>query len=170
MVQKNTIICDVCDETISNRKCDICSKDICEGCTQEIPLGFIDESVLLNIYTCERCKKQFSRICLSESSEEENIFQQVMNDKPELKKEIIEMIKNIIMLKKISEEDMQKEEEEEKNKSSIINIGGLFPNPQIYPTKPYKRKPYPYRPIDEKWKKWYLSPDEKKKKWWGGIK
>jgi hypothetical protein len=62
-MEKNTIICDVCDEHVAKCKCEICSKDICEECLEEIFIGFFESDVpLFNMNTCERCSKQLNRI------------------------------------------------------------------------------------------------------------
>jgi hypothetical protein len=144
-MEKNTIICDVCDEHVAKCKCEICSKDICEDCTEEIPL-FLSETLLFNINTCEKCQKQFSRVC----SSEETIFEDVMKDKPEIKNEIVEIIKNVMMLHKISAEDIKKEEE-------IITTPFPYKLPKPFPYKPYPPlkpyKPYPKPPNAEVGKK-----------------
>jgi hypothetical protein len=135
MVEKNTRICDVCDEHVAKCKCQICSKDICEDCKNAISVNFLDDGILLfNIDTCEKCQKQFSRVCLSE----ETIFADVMKDKPELMNEIVELVKNILMLKKISDEDIKKEEE----------IPSMFPSRPYPNINPYN--PYPYKPLRPK--------------------
>lgn len=172
MVEKNTIICDVCDEHVAKCKCEICSKDICEGCTEETGIYFLDNVLLMNIPTCEKCNKQISRVCLSE----ENIFEEVLKDKPELRNEIVEIIKNVLMLKKISDDDVPEEEEESISLFPMPKVPSIIPvKPYPYPPlKPYnhKRPPYPY--IDKRWKKWYSSTlnnnNAQKKTWWGGTK
>jgi hypothetical protein len=142
MVEKQTVICDVCDEHVAKCKCEICSKDICEDCTNEVIVMLNTETALFSIDTCERCRKQFSRVCLSK----EHIFEEVFKDKPEIKQEIVEVIKNVMMLHKISDEDI-KEEEEQPSKGF-----GVYPKPLIFPTRPY---PSPYN--NPKWKKWYSN-------------
>jgi hypothetical protein len=116
-MEKQTTICDVCDERVAKCKCEICNKDICSECLGNIFIGFSDhDTPLFNLNTCERCGKQLGRVCSSEPK----IFEDVLKDKPELKKEIIEVIKNIMMLKKISDEDMDKIEKKEEE--SIIGL------------------------------------------------
>lgn len=166
MVEKNTRICDVCDEHVAKCRCRICDRDICTDCKDAISLNFLEDGALLfDIDTCERCKKQFSRVCLSE----ENIFSDVMKDKPELINEIIELVKNILMLKKISDEDIKKEEEE----TIPSLLGPRRPYPNINPYNPYKPlKPgiFPYK-VPKIPKKFYskLTGEEdikSKKTWW----
>jgi len=156
MVEKKARICDVCDTKVSKNNCEICDKDICEDCSEEIILMLDVETSLFSINTCERCKKQFSRVCLSEQT----IFEDVMKDKPELKKEIVEIIKNVMMLHKISDEDMKKE----------VPPIQPFPRPSpLKPYKPYPPPPYP-SPYRDPWKKRYITktPIIKKRSWWGG--
>lgn len=117
---------------------------------------------LLNIDTCERCKKQFSRMCLSE----ETIFEDVMKNKPEVKEEIIEIIKNVMMLHKISDEDLKKEEEDTLS-ITPFNIPPSLNPPNIFPRKPYKPYPYkipPYKIPPKPWKKWYSTTSKPKSK------
>jgi len=136
-MEKQTIICDVCDERVAKCKCEICGKDVCSTCLGDVSIGFTNlDTRLLNIDTCEKCGKQLGRVCIYEPK----IFQEVMNEKPELKNEIAEIIKNIIMLKKISDEDIEKDYEK-------INEN-LFKTPTPYPIprKPFKTP-----------KKWYIQ-------------
>lgn len=144
MVEKNARICDVCDKTVAEGRCDICAKDICQDCTEEIGLNFFSESssaraLLFNVNTCERCRKQFSKVCLSEQT----IFEDVFKDKPELKNEIVEAIKNIMMLKKISDEEEPKKEEESylPPRRKIPFLPKKYPYPRPYPN-PFLPKPY----------------------------
>lgn len=172
-MEKNTIICDICDKHVAERKCEICSKDLCEDCSESIELLFMGNSEnsraplfgtpLFDINTCERCHKQFIRVCLSE----QKIFSDIMKDKPEIQKEIVETIKNAMMLKKITDED--EDIKEEKEEEDIIKKFHPYPaiNPNPYPNYPYSIPPrkYPYlgkkNPYySDEWKK-------RKKKWWG---
>jgi hypothetical protein len=169
MVEKNTIICDVCDEHVAKCKCEICNKDICDECLEEIFVGFFESDVpLFNMNTCERCSKQLNHVCLSEAT----IFQEVFKDKPELKNEIVEAIKNIMMLKKISDEEIIEEEEKTISLTPPIPPNYYpYPNPVKYhPPNPYK--PYPNKNPFKYPFRYYSNNklEDKKKKWWGGIK
>ena len=167
-MEKNARICDVCDRLVAKGKCEICDKDICEECADTIMIGLYqgEGDVLFNINACQKCNKQISRVCLSD----ENIFQEVFKEKPELLKEIIEVIKNVMMLKKVSDEDLDKKEDEEEG---LIPIPSPYKNlphyPRRYPSDidiyPFKKNPfkYPKNP-------YYKTYDKlKKKKWWGGT-
>jgi hypothetical protein len=166
-MEKNARICDVCETHVAGCKCEICNKDICEECTKELPVVFDEASaVLFNINACAKCNRQIMKVCLSE----ENIFQEVFKEKPELLKEIIEVIKNIMMLKKVSDDEPEKEAE-------IENPYSILPNNKYYP--PIKRYPsplkkYPYISEPKKYPKapknpYYISYENKlkEKKWWG---
>lgn len=160
MVEKQARICDVCDNHVANNKCDVCSKDICQECTEGISLGFLDEANALEINTCEKCKKQFSRVCLSEP----NIFEDVFKDQPEIRNSIIELIKNVMMLKKVSDDETPEKEED--------NISLYPPTPsQIKPfIYPYPKR-YPRRTPLKPFKPYYGDPSRPlNKKWWGLTK
>ena len=158
MVEKKARICDVCDIKVSNCNCAICSKDICQDCIEEITIGFVNTTNMFNIEVCKTCNRQFSRICLSDS----NIFEDVFKDQPEIRNSIIELIKNVIMLKKVSDDDLPPEEDENISLIPVkpsINPYNPYPYPKKYPRpNPFKKPPYyddPYHPRTKKW--WGLT-------------
>lgn len=115
-MEKNVNVCDICEAQLAKCKCNICDKDICEECKKEIGVGFlgletgfgVNIANILTIELCKKCSNQLSKTCFSE-----NIFEDIYKNKPEIKKEIIESIKNVMMLKKIDDEDMPTKKEKE---------------------------------------------------------
>lgn len=135
MTEKTINICDICEKKIAIEPCNICGKDVCVDCNQKISVGF-DSSFIYNendmrlfdIIVCQKCEITFFNVC----SRENTICEEVFKNKPELKKEIIETIKNIIMLHKISGDDVEKEIKDEEIIKDFIK-------------KPFKKIPSIYK-------------------------
>lgn len=163
MTEKKVKICDVCDKHTTEYSCEICGKDICEECSDDIMLSFIASdtmgATLFNIHSCKKCNKQFSRVCLSE----ENIFEDSFKELPELRKAITDLVKNVMMLKKVSDEKDDDIEDEDENISLYPPLRQTPLTNPIFP--PYKHKPFtPFK------HKYYTQSQSKmkRKKWWGG--
>lgn len=151
-MEKKVNICDACETQIAKNKCKICNKDICLDCSSffniTISRNVLQEIPFFSVEACKKCYEQLNFICINK----ENLFEQVVNDNDELKNKIIELIKNTMMLNKISDEEIEKINAKPFDPFGIIKPRLLPPQPSIYPYKsPYKTPPF------KKPKKWYIS-------------
>lgn len=156
MVEKKVNVCDFCKEKVAKTKCDICSKDTCEDCQREKMIGSMVPFIKYNL--CSLCEDKIQIIAIDEPA----IFEEVLENKPEVKAAILDAMKNIIILKKISDEDVptrRKKLDENKLFESIIppNYKPYNP-PRPYgingppPFKPYYTQPPKTKPRPKLWK------------------
>jgi len=137
MVEKKVNVCDFCKKKVAKIKCDICSKDTCEDCQREKMIGSMVPFIKYNL--CSLCEDKIQIIAIDEPA----IFEEVLNNKPEIKNAILEAMKNIIILKKISDEDVptrKKKLDENKLFESILPPNYTYPR-TITPIKPYYQPP-----------------------------
>ena len=97
-MKKNVTICDKCETTISSKQCDICGKDLCEDCSNVENNAIVGG--LMELITCEGCSNQLDDMMVKRK----DLLPSVFKEKVELKKEIIEVLKNAMMLNQIEEE------------------------------------------------------------------
>ena len=147
-MEKKVNICDACESQIAKHKCKICDKDICLDCSNffniTINRNILQEIPFFSIEACKKCYEQLNVICINK----ENLFEDVVNDNDEVKNKIIELIKNTMMLHKISDEEIEKINEKRFDPFGIIKPRPLRPEPLIYPYKtPSFKTP----------KKWYIQ-------------
>jgi hypothetical protein len=141
LMEKNVLICDDCEVTIATQKCGICGKDLCDDCSNSQVENRIVGSIM-ELITCDGCDEQLGEI----HGSKKDMLHQVFNEKTELKNQIIETLKNVMMLHKIEEENKPKLEPNPNPKRFFnpINI-----NPLIYKKSPPVdqefMQPYPYR-------------------------
>ena len=139
-MKKNVTICDKCEVTIATKQCDICGKDLCEDCSNVENNAIVGG--LMELITCEGCDDQLDDMMIKRK----DLLPSVFKEKVELKKEIIEVLKNAMMLNQI---------EEEKNpmpalKKVRAGPSGLFKfNPN--PMSPVKFNPNPMSPVRYDW-------------------
>lgn len=143
MVEKTVNICDSCKEKVAKNKCEICGKDNCEDCNREKMVGSMVSFLKYNL--CPRCEDVLQYISINEPK----IFEEIFENKPEIKQSILETLKNIIMLKKISEDDIPTK----KNKNKLmLPISPTYVSPfaqnLFKKYKPPKTK-YKQAPVDD---------------------
>jgi uncharacterized Fe-S cluster-containing radical SAM superfamily protein len=137
MVQKNVIICDICETSIANRKCSLCDRDGCENCLSEKSIAVSNDSAqahtsIISFGICDKCEDKLEKI----SSQDPRYFENIFKDKEELLKEIMETFKTALLLYKIEEGD--KPPQKEKNITYNIPIA-TFPSTGTF-LKRYKPK------------------------------
>lgn len=88
MVERKVRVCDRCDKNISKGVCETCGKDICETCftTAEI---MVEVQCITYLKVC--------KVCL------ETIDELEFPKDPDLKKELLEKIKNLMVLENLKD-------------------------------------------------------------------
>jgi hypothetical protein len=87
-MRKDVLICDICEITIASKKCELCGKDICEECNHDKFIGYITYEI------CSKCDEKFQSIATNDP----DFLLQIFKEKIELKKEVINILKNAFML------------------------------------------------------------------------
>jgi hypothetical protein len=107
MVRKEVTLCDNCKDKVSKEKCEICGKDICERCLNALTFesGTSGSSGIswFEIPICNECVEQHKQIKMENGDRES--FRRVFIDVPEeLRKIMVDFIKNTIMLNQLKGE------------------------------------------------------------------
>ena len=90
MVEKKVRVCDRCDENIAKKVCETCDKDICEYCIKPIIISVADSMErIINLNVCEVCHYVLRELEFPKD--------------PDLKKELLEKIKNLMMLENLKD-------------------------------------------------------------------
>jgi hypothetical protein len=130
-MKQETEICDVCKERVSNKKCELCEKDVCAGCSFVINLNiefnrrtvYDNDSPVTTISACRYCNDLLGEADL------EKTFQEC-----ELKKPILEILKKELVLLELGEHKTRA-------KPSTLGIPiaprPIPPTPQRYYTPEY---------------------------------
>lgn len=107
MVVKETTICDRCNKVVAIGKCDICGVDCCDNCMGRVGLMLsYAEFSLTDFLICSNCS---SKICRIEKGEPSQINE-------EIRKQIQEHLKNLIVLTELKQEELKELSEEEKER------------------------------------------------------
>ena len=84
MAETKVILCDSCKKIVAIRKCDVCNKDLCSGCTIntsfKLPANLIPDNILITNYsfidfnTCKTCETIMKEIPNGEINDLRNIL------------------------------------------------------------------------------------------------
>jgi hypothetical protein len=109
MKKSEVNICDICQRLITDRKCEVCNKDICEMCKNDTIISMVNGSVLFYIITCKPCGEKLEKSALK------RIFDEDVHK--DIRKKIVKILKNAVLLENLEMSD----EEKEKNRHMIWN-------------------------------------------------
>jgi len=116
-MKKTTNVCDICRRVVTEDKCEICDKDICEMCQLNLGIQLVSGSIMYYIISCRNCAQVLTQSPLKKHTDE-NVHGHIRQD-------IIKLLKNARML-----EEIQDKEDKQKDKDFIsgsIGAGGLIP-------------------------------------------
>ena len=94
MKKTNLIICDICGKVIATKKCSLCGKDLCDGCTNGRTIGTV------SLDFCKICVRKIKRINYDRPS-----FWEEFNIAENMVEKIVQHIKKSLMLKNLGNED-----------------------------------------------------------------
>ena len=126
MVKKEVEICDICKNTVSESKCELCNIDICPSCQTHYGIEAGD-NVLVNFVCCTNCFRIIQEIDLSKE----------FKNYPDLKKQFIEIFKRLIQL-----EELEGKVKLKKEPTSTLITSPIFKPKNVYPIYPHPLKPY----------------------------
>lgn len=101
-------VCDVCRNVITQKKCEICDKDICENCEDDMAVGLANGGILFYIIACGGCSKKLEVAKLKQYFEEE--------PHRKIRKNLLNIFKNAIVV-----EILQDKEEKEADKNWMMD-------------------------------------------------
>ena len=101
MVKKNIAICDVCNRSISDKKCDCCKKDVCPDCYETEDMGTI------GVVLCKDCERKIDTLLETDES-----FWDEFNKQLDLKNKMIEYIGKKLILSKLDDEKIEEEDDD----------------------------------------------------------
>lgn len=135
-MKKNVDICDVCNNIISDNKCEICDKDLCKICRVDTKISVLKGGVIWHMVTCKSCNFIISK------SKLKHLFDEDIN-KP-LRAKLMKILKNGVMLKTLEEDDERgKEVEEEPDYANLLAITNSIKSNKLLTAKT-KSNPWSY--------------------------
>ena len=106
MKKTEVIICDKCNQKISDKKCDICNIDLCKDCTKPLQSNFGDwRTPIVDLKLCKDCRRKSMKLIENECLEIKNNKIKKDNIVEMTNKFVISQIKNRGILNELEEED-----------------------------------------------------------------
>lgn len=123
-MKKEVEICDECSKKVAEKKCEICEKDLCSECADQIDF-MVESQEIMGFMVCSSC---------AESIDNGQSLSKQFDDAA--RKDFIQKMKNAIMLDNLSGK---------KKKSEVPRIRNLYAGSGIYSGPPYRISNRQYR-------------------------
>ena len=97
MKKSEVNICDICRRVIAEKKCEICDKDICENCEDDMAIGLANGGILFKVISCKNCSNKL----------EKSKMKQYFDEKPhhELRRGIIKLFRTAMVVENLQDDD-----------------------------------------------------------------
>jgi len=88
-------ICDNCRRVVTEKKCEICDRDICEDCEDDMAVGLANGGLLFYVICCKKCSVML----------EKSKMKQYFHEEPHrhIRKSIIGIFRNAIVVEKLQD-------------------------------------------------------------------
>ena len=100
MVRKRVSVCDVCNTSVSGKKCDCCKNDVCFDCHEVIEMGTI------KVALCKNCEKKIERLIESDGD-----FWKEFNKQLDLKNKTMEYIGKKLILSSFDDKEVETDDD-----------------------------------------------------------
>lgn len=101
-MKKQVNICDVCNKAVSEKKCEVCDKDICPNCEDDLGIGLAEGGILFYVTSCNKCAPRLEKAKLKQ------FFDEDVNK--DIRRKIIKVFKNANILDSLENEGEDKKE------------------------------------------------------------
>ena len=135
MKKSEVNVCDICRRVVTEKKCEICDKDICKDCEDDMGVGLANGGVLFFIISCKQCSNKL----------EKGKMKKYFDEKPhrDIRKGIVKLFRTAIVV-----ENLQDDDEKYADKSWLLD--------KIKKEHPFKKTSFPSND-------WALTPKRMKR-------
>ena len=124
MKKSEVNICDICRRVIANKTCEICDKDICENCEDDMAIGLANGGVLFYIISCKNCSNKL----------EHGKLKKYFEDEPhtKIRKNMLKVFRNAIIVENLQDNEERTADKKwmlDKIKNDETDFGGGALNP-----------------------------------------